>query len=263
MLGLEAIFRWLHIFVGILWIGHLYYFNFVNGQMVAKLDAAAKKQVVPELMPRALYWFRWGAAWTWITGVLLLIMVYYAYAAENVSPDGWSTGVIVMIAVTFLGVFVYDAIWNSGLKSNVRAAVIVSFVILAAVVYLYVNYANFTYRATLIHTGALFGSAMAFNVWFRIWPAQQRIIRAIKAGEAPAAADPEHLRRNQRRRADRLERRHPELHEVDHLDRDANDALRPIARIRPSNDRNTHRVRPLDRLCARRRRRRSNRNDWV
>ena len=190
MLGLEAIFRWLHIFVGILWIGHLYYFNFVNGQMVAKLDAAAKKQVVPELMPRALYWFRWGAAWTWITGVLLLIMVYYAYAAENVSPDGWSTGVIVMIAVTFLGVFVYDAIWNSGLKSNVRAAVIVSFVILAAVVYLYVNYANFTYRATLIHTGALFGSAMAFNVWFRIWPAQQRIIRAIKAGEAPAAADP-------------------------------------------------------------------------
>ena len=190
MLSLEAIFRWLHIFVGILWIGHLYYFNFVNGQMVAKLDAAAKKQVVPELMPRALYWFRWGAAWTWITGVLLLIMVYYAYAAENVSPDGWSTGVIVMIAVTFLGVFVYDAIWNSGLKSNVRAAVIVSFVILAAVVYLYVNYANFTYRATLIHTGALFGSAMAFNVWFRIWPAQQRIIRAIKAGEAPAAADP-------------------------------------------------------------------------
>ena len=190
MLRLEAIFRWLHIFVGILWIGHLYYFNFVNGQMVAKLDAAAKKQVVPELMPRALYWFRWGAAWTWITGVLLLIMVYYAYAAENVSPDGWSTGVIVMIAVTFLGVFVYDAIWNSGLKSNVRAAVIVSFVILAAVVYLYVNYANFTYRATLIHTGALFGSAMAFNVWFRIWPAQQRIIRAIKAGEAPAAADP-------------------------------------------------------------------------
>ena len=190
MLGLEAIFRWLHVFVGILWIGHLYYFNFVNGQMVAKLDAAAKKQVVPELMPRALYWFRWGAAWTWITGVLLLIMVYYAYAAENVSPDGWSTGVIVMIAVTFLGVFVYDAIWNSGLKSNVRAAVIVSFVILAAVVYLYVNYAHFTYRATLIHTGALFGSAMAFNVWFRIWPAQQRIIRAIKAGEAPAAADP-------------------------------------------------------------------------
>ena len=189
MFGLEAIFRWLHVFVGILWIGHLYYFNFVNGQMVAKLDAAAKKQVVPELMPRALFWFRWGAAWTWITGVLLLIMVYYAYANENLSPDGWSTGVIIMVAVTFLGVFVYDALWNSGLKSNVRAAVIVTFVLLAVVVYLYVNYAHFTYRSTLIHTGALFGSAMAFNVWYRIWPAQQRIIRAIKDGNAPVGAD--------------------------------------------------------------------------
>ena len=190
MLGVEALIRWMHIFVGILWIGHLYYFNFVNGQMAAKLDAAAKKQVVPELMPRALYWFRWGAAWTWITGVLLLIMVYYAYVTENLSPDGWSANVIIMIAVTFLGVFVYDFLWNSGLKSNVRAAVIVSFVLLTVVVALFVYFGNFHYRATLIHTGALFGSAMAFNVWFRIWPAQQRIIRAVKAGEAPDAADP-------------------------------------------------------------------------
>ena len=188
--GLEAIFRWMHIFVGILWIGHLYYFNFVNGQMVAKLDAAAKKQVVPELMPRALYWFRWGAAWTWITGVLLLIMVYYAYVTEMLSADGWSVNVIIMVAVTFLGVFVYDALWNSGLKSNLRAAVIVTFALLAVVVAGFVYYGHFHYRAVLIHTGALFGSAMAFNVWFRIWPAQKRIIRAIKNGEKPDAADP-------------------------------------------------------------------------
>ena len=187
--GLEAIFRWLHVFVGILWIGHLYYFNFVNGQMVAKLDADAKKQVVPELMPRALFWFRWGAAWTWITGVLLLLLVYYHGGQALNSGVSWGTGPIVMIAVTFLGVFVYDALWNSGLKSNVRAAVGVSFVLLAGVVFLYVNFGEFTYRSTLIHTGALFGSAMAFNVWYRIWPAQQRIIRAIKNGEAPDKAD--------------------------------------------------------------------------
>ncbi|GMR23806.1 MAG: hypothetical protein BMS9Abin37_2277 [Acidobacteriota bacterium] len=187
--GLEAIFRWMHIFVGILWIGHLYYFNFVNGQMVAKLDAAAKKQVVLELMPRALYWFRWGAAWTWITGVTLLILVYYAYVTENLSADGWSANVIIMVAVTFLGVFVYDALWNSGLKSNLRAAVIVTFALLAVVVAGFVYYGHFHYRAVLIHTGALFGTAMAFNVWFRIWPAQKRIIRAIKNGEKPAPED--------------------------------------------------------------------------
>ena len=188
--GLEAIFRWMHIFVGILWIGHLYYFNFVNGQMAAKLDAAAKKQVVPELMPRALYWFRWGAAWTWVTGVVLLLLIYYHGQQALNAGVSWGAGPIVMIAVTFLGVFVYDAIWSSGLKDNVRAAVIVSFLLLAVVVFLYVNFGEFTYRSTLIHTGALFGSAMAFNVWYRIWPAQQRIIRAIKNGEAPEKADP-------------------------------------------------------------------------
>src|SRR5919106_282154 len=77
MAGLEAIFRWMHVFAGIIWIGHLYFFNWVNGPLQAKLDGPTKKIVVPELMPRALYWFRWGAAYTWITGVLLLGLVYY------------------------------------------------------------------------------------------------------------------------------------------------------------------------------------------
>ena len=77
MEALEAIFRWMHIFAGIIWIGHLYFFNWVNGPLQAKLDGPTKKIVVPELMPRALYWFRWGAAYTWITGLLLLMLVYY------------------------------------------------------------------------------------------------------------------------------------------------------------------------------------------
>jgi uncharacterized membrane protein len=185
--GLEAVFRWMHVFAGILWIGHLYYFNFVNGQMAAKLDGAAKKAVVPELMPRALFWFRWGAAWTWITGVLLLLVVYYHGGQALATGASWGAGPIVMIAVTFLGVFVYDALWKSGLSANVRAAVIVTFVLLSVVVALFVYFGHFSYRGTLIHTGALFGSAMAFNVWYRIWPAQQKIIRAVKNGEAPDA----------------------------------------------------------------------------
>jgi uncharacterized membrane protein len=177
----------MHVFVGILWIGHLYYFNFVNGQMAAKLDGAAKKAVVPELMPRALFWFRWGAAWTWITGVLLLLVVYYHGGQTLAAGASWGTGPMVMVAVTFLGVFIYDALWKSGLSGNVRAAVIVTFALLSVVVALFVYFGHFSYRGTLIHTGALFGSAMAFNVWYRIWPAQQKIIRAIKNGEAPDA----------------------------------------------------------------------------
>ena len=188
--GITFVFRWLHVFVGIIWIGHLYFFNFVNGQMTAKLDGATKQKVVPELMPRALYWFRWGAAWTWITGVVLLLLVFWHGGLMFDPGDGWGGGAIAMVLITFAAVFVYDALWNSGLKSNVRAATIVSFLLLAVAVFLFVNVGAFTPRAVLIHTGAMFGTMMAFNVWFRIWPAQQRIIAAVKAGEAPAAADP-------------------------------------------------------------------------
>ena len=93
MEGLEAIFRWMHVFAGIVWIGHLYFFNFVNGPLQGKLDGPTKKAVVPELMPRALYWFRWGAAWTWLTGVLLLLLVYYhGQATLNDPQNGWPGG---------------------------------------------------------------------------------------------------------------------------------------------------------------------------
>ncbi len=182
--GLEAIFRWMHILAGIVWIGHLYFFNFVNGPFVAKLDGPTKKTVVPELMPRALFWFRWGAAWTWITGLLLLLLVYYMNKLA-VESEEFVTGSYVMLAVTLLGVFVYDFLFNSGLAKNIKVASTIAFVLLAVIVYLYISVGNYSYRGTLIHTGALFGTIMAFNVWIRIWPAQQKIIRAVKEGAAP------------------------------------------------------------------------------
>jgi uncharacterized membrane protein len=187
MEALEAIFRWMHVFAGIIWIGHLYFFNWVNGPFQGKIDGPTKKVVNPELMPRALYWFRWGAAYTWITGVLLLMLVYYHGQQVLASGAEWSAGTIIMIVVTFVAVFLYDALWKTGLANNLRAAVITSYVLLAIVVALFVYFGNFSYRGTLIHTGALFGTIMAFNVWFRIWPAQQKIIRATKEGTPPDA----------------------------------------------------------------------------
>ena len=62
------VLRWLHYIFGIIWIGHLYFFNFVNGPFVKTLDGGVKKIVVPQLMPRALWWFRWGAMITFLTG---------------------------------------------------------------------------------------------------------------------------------------------------------------------------------------------------
>ena len=188
--GLTFVIRWLHIFVGILWIGHLYFFNFVNGQMAAKLDGPTKQKVAPELMPRALYWFRWGAAWTWITGFLLVLLVFYHGGLTLDLGEEWGLGAIFMVVLTFTAVFSYDGLWKSALASNVRAATVVSFVMLSLTVALYVYWGGFQPRAVLIHTGAMFGTMMAFNVWFRIWPAQQRIIAAVKAGKAPDPADP-------------------------------------------------------------------------
>src|SRR5438067_4958886 len=73
----NLIFRWAHLAAGVMWIGHLWFFNFVNSQLAKTYDPDSKKKVLPELMPRALYWFRWGAAYTFITGILLLLLVYW------------------------------------------------------------------------------------------------------------------------------------------------------------------------------------------
>ena len=64
--------RWFHFIFGIIWIGHLYFFNLVNGPFAKTMDAGTKKLVVPQLMPRALWWFRWGAMGTFITGWLYI-----------------------------------------------------------------------------------------------------------------------------------------------------------------------------------------------
>jgi len=79
---LNILFRWFHVVFGILWIGLLYFFNFVNGPFGKTLDADSKKKVVPELMPRALFFFRWGAMLTFILGLLLLYINYMGPTAE-------------------------------------------------------------------------------------------------------------------------------------------------------------------------------------
>jgi uncharacterized membrane protein len=74
---LEFVFRWLHVFMGIIWIGHLYFFNFVNIQLQGKMDDPTKKLVNPQLMPRALWWFRWGAMVTFLSGLTLFALIFF------------------------------------------------------------------------------------------------------------------------------------------------------------------------------------------
>ncbi len=189
---LQALFRWFHIIAGVMWIGLLYFFNFVNGPLGAALDAETKKKVVPELMPRALFWFRWGAAFTWVTGVLLLALVFYhgALALEDQSR-GWTAGALLMLPLTFAAPLFYELAQKCPITKPAEkpyGATISGFLLITIFCALTTYVGGFSYRGTNIHLGAALGTIMAFNVWFRIWPAQQKIITAVKNGEAPDAA---------------------------------------------------------------------------
>ncbi len=67
--GIEMLLRWGHFLAGITWIGILYYFNFVQTEFFKEAEAGAKSDAIQKLVPRALWWFRWGAMFTFLTGV--------------------------------------------------------------------------------------------------------------------------------------------------------------------------------------------------
>ena len=101
MLVLEFLFRWAHVLFGITWIGLLYYFNFVQGEYF-KEAADAKADAVKKLAPRALWWFRWGAMFTFLTGIFLL---------AKVGPGSNSYLLVGALAGTFMFLNVWLIIW--------------------------------------------------------------------------------------------------------------------------------------------------------
>jgi uncharacterized membrane protein len=182
---LQLFLRWGHVVAGILWIGHLYFFNFVNAHFAKALDGPTKKITVPELMPRALFWFRWGAAWTWLTGILLGGLVYYHSKLVFDDPTDTSNNPWLWLAIVLVILAVGFVIYNLVMKSvkNVVAANTIVLVLFLAV-YLFLEYAGkFGGRSLYIHAGLIFGTIMALNVWMRILPPQRRMIAAAGRGE--------------------------------------------------------------------------------
>lgn len=120
--------RWLHVIAGIMWIGHLYFFNFVNLPLQASLDDSAKKLVNPKLMPRALWWFRWGAMITFLAGLVLFTLTYMytpggGFGSNNLFQDfsGHLTGRAVwilfgMLLATYMWFNVWFIIWPAQKK---------------------------------------------------------------------------------------------------------------------------------------------------
>lgn len=101
----DYLLRWSHILVGILWIGLLYYFNFVQTEYFKEAEDVARKDAVQKLVPRALLYFRWAAMFTFLTGLLLLLVIGHGtggFALGNFSLDitlGALMGTLMMLNV--------------------------------------------------------------------------------------------------------------------------------------------------------------------
>ncbi len=116
--NLHLFIRWLHVIVGIVWIGHLYFFNFVNVPLQGALDDATKKLVNPKLLPRALWWFRWGAMITFLSGLVLFTLLYMYTPGVGFGPsslfstDEGITGRAIWILMgMLLGMIMWFNVW--------------------------------------------------------------------------------------------------------------------------------------------------------
>ena len=105
--GAEFLLRWLHFMAGITWIGLLYYFNFVQGPFFAEADAATKSAATQKLVPRALWWFRWAAMLTFLSGATILLKRWGEGGGQM-----WSTpwGVAILTGATF-GTLMFLNVW--------------------------------------------------------------------------------------------------------------------------------------------------------
>src|SRR5438046_4175904 len=101
--GIQFLFRWIHFLSGITWIGLLYYFNFVQGPFMPEADAATKSGATQKLVPRALWWFRWSAAVTFLAGVVILGMRRASWR------DAW--GLTILTGAAF-GTVVLANVWR-------------------------------------------------------------------------------------------------------------------------------------------------------
>lgn len=95
--SLAFLLRWVHLLAGVTWIGLLYYFNFIQGEYFKSADGGAKSDVIQKLVPNALWWFRWGAMFTFLSGILLIYIKHL-------------TGMGIMIGAT-LGTIMFLNVW--------------------------------------------------------------------------------------------------------------------------------------------------------
>jgi uncharacterized membrane protein len=188
------ILRWIHFLAGIVWIGLLYFFNLVNVPFLKELDAPTKGKVVPSLMPRALWWFRWGALVTVLVGLAYFGSIVGSDARNGGGSVGAVMGAFFLIWTVVWAILYACLIPGKGpLDKGVVLAIIYAVVVIfAAHVFLHWNNHGWeSNRLLSIGIGGGLGWVMMLNVWGVIWRIQKRIIQWTRDNAANGTPMPE------------------------------------------------------------------------
>ncbi len=204
---LDFLLRWLHVIAGIVWIGTSFYFVALDNHLhepVRPEDAEAgiggeawevhgggfylvqKFKVAPKTLPEPLYWFKWEAYTTWLSGFALMCVLYYVDANVNLvhSSLGETWGIALSIALLVVAWLVYDGLCRVLRSELALAGVLIALVTVAA----YGLSLVYTDRAVWLQLGAMLGTIMVANVFFVVIPAHWELIRAKEAGREPDPA---------------------------------------------------------------------------
>ncbi|PYP18031.1 MAG: hypothetical protein DMD54_06140 [Gemmatimonadetes bacterium] len=200
----NLLLRWTHFIAGIAWIGSSFYFIWLDRALAAPAAPRAgvegdlwmvhsggfyqveKRRPGPGEVPAVLHWFKWEAMFTWITGISLLVLVYYLSGAYLLDPSvsriSRSTAIALGLGLLVVGWLVYDGLWSSRLATRPppRLATTISLILLAGVSYALCQLLSG--RAAFMHIGSLLGTIMVANVWMRILPAQREMLAATRGG---------------------------------------------------------------------------------
>ncbi|HEY4002139.1 MAG TPA: urate hydroxylase PuuD [Candidatus Xenobia bacterium] len=201
----HLLLRWFHIIAGIMWIGDSFYFMWLDSHLTRPEPArdqvegelwmthsggfyrVEKRLIAPGQMPAVLHWFWSEATLTWVSGFFLLLVVYYAGGGAmllGANPTLGSGQAMALGLGVLVGAWlVYDTLWSSPLGKNTPLSTAFSLALLCGAAYGLAHV--FSGRAAFMHVGALMGTCMVCNVWFRILPAQGAMIKATEAGQQP------------------------------------------------------------------------------
>lgn len=196
--------RWIHMIVGIAWIGASFYFVWlennlnrsnpreglsgdlwaIHGGGIYHLE---KYKLAPPKMPENLHWFKWEAYFTWLSGVALLLVVYYLNPSLYLVKPGVDLAPAAAIAIGLgsmaVSYLIYHLLCDSPLGKRPALLGAVLFVLIIAAAYGFSHI--FSGRAAYIHVGAIIGTIMVGNVFFTIMPAQRALVKAIETNTTP------------------------------------------------------------------------------